>query len=92
MNKYTLLGLFSWLAAGCTAGFQGIKSLMNTNYVWHDITLWDLSNSYIRNIPNYVHIESVHNALQFIIRDFALYQLLAAAGLIFFIIGNFLKK
>ena len=65
---------------------------MNTNNVWHDITLWDLSNSYIRNIPDYVHIESVHNALQFIIRDFALYQLLAAAGLILFIIGGFLKK
>ncbi len=92
MNKFTFAGLISWLAAGCIAGFQGIKALMNTSYTWHDITLWDSGNRYIRNLPDYVHIESVHNALQFLIHDFALYQLLAAAGLIFFIIGGFFRK
>jgi len=92
MNKYTLLGIISWITAGCIAGFQGIKVLMNNNYAWHDITLWDSGNRYIQNIPDYIHIERVHTAFQFLIHDFALYQLLAAAGLIFFIIGGFFKK
>jgi len=92
MNKYTLLGIISWITAGCIAGFQGIKVLMNNNYAWHDITLWDSGDRYIRNIPGYIHFETVHNAFQFLIHDFALYQLLAIAGLILFIIGGFLRR
>ncbi len=92
MNKYSLSGIISWIAAGCITGFQGIKTLMNTNYAWHDITLWDSGNRYIQNIPDYIHVDAVHNALEFLIHDFPLYQLLLVIGLICFIISSFSRK
>ncbi len=65
---------------------------MNNNYAWHDITLWDSGNYYIQKIPDYIHSEPIHNASQFLIHDFPLYQLLLVIGLICFIINGLSKK
>lgn len=92
MNKYTFLGILSWITSGCFLGFQGIKSLMNNNYVWHNVTLRDSGNHYIQNLPSYIHVETVHNGLKFLINDFPLYQMLLAVGLIFFIFDGLFRK
>ncbi len=92
MNKFTLLGVISWITAICIVGFQGIKALMNSNYTLHDVTLWDSGNPYIRHLPDYVHLQSIHNALVFLINDFPLYRLLLVLGLIFFIISAFSNR
>ncbi len=92
MNKYTVSGIISWITAGCVAGFQGIKTLMNNNYTWHNITLGDLDNHYIRNLPDYIHFGSIHHGLEFLINDFPLYQMLLVAGLVFFIFDSFTRK
>ncbi len=91
MNKFTIIGLLSWGGSLLLLGFQGISTLVDPDGEWISKTLEDfLDVQYLDWIDGLTNA-TLQSAADYIV-TMPLFILLLVVGLIFFVIGGFIKE
>lgn len=92
MNIFTFTGYAFWAGSVVVLIFQAIASIMHTGNVWKNHTLASLSGDTIGALIQAVPFEFLEKKLYYLVNDLPLYQLLLAAGVLFFVMGSFSRK
>ena len=92
MNTFTLTGCALGAGGAGVFGYQALSSIMDTNNVWHNLTLASVTNDRVAGIVEAMPAGFLERGGHYLAYDLPLYQLLLAAGVAFFLIGAIFKK
>ena len=89
----TKLGIYSLLIGLFVGIFSGISSFMETKNFWVDLTISKMIGEDISEaIIGLIDVAIVQNSLDFLIYDLPFFCFLLGVGIIFLIIGLFVKS
>jgi len=89
LSKLTIVALFSWFCSACTLMYQGVKAVMYKG-TWEMLAITDIVDAENLVFINKISVASLQNATKYIV-DMPLFILFACIGVLFFILGYFIK-
>ena len=87
INKFTFLGLLSWIGGLGIVIFQAIAKSMDKNSQWTEFFLEGIIGDALDGFVEMLPLESLQTWSDYLIYDMPLYQLLLVLGGIFIGIG-----
>lgn len=89
---WSKLGIMSIVAGFFIGVFSGISNFMGADNFWVNLTLSKITGDFSESIVNAIPVQSVQDALQFIVYDLHLGWLVGSLSVVFFLIGAFVKE
>lgn len=87
INKFTFLGIVSWIGGLGLLIFQAISTVMEKEQQWTAIFLGDFISTSLDGLMAKIPVDMIRSGMNYITYDLPFYQFLLAAGAVFFIIG-----
>ena len=87
INKFTLLGLLSWIGGLGIFIFQGIALAMEKDSQWTTLFLGNLTGNSLDGFVDKIPMEALQDGVKFMMYDMPFYQLLLVVGVVFVGLG-----
>lgn len=87
INKFTFLGIVSWIGGLGLLIFQAISTAMDKEQHWTSLFLGDLTGTSLDGLVEKIPVDMIRTGMDYITYDLPFYQLLLALGAVFFTIG-----
>ncbi|SMC69262.1 hypothetical protein SAMN02746065_107114 [Desulfocicer vacuolatum DSM 3385] len=91
INKFTFLGIVSWIGGLGILLFQGIAQAMDKDNQWTTLFLGGLTGDFLGGLPEKIPVEILQTGLNFIMYEMPFYQVLLGVGGIFVLLGMFIN-
>ena len=89
LSKLTIAGLVSWFISACVLVYQGVKAVMYKGS-WKMLAINDVVDEENLIWINKISMASLQNGLKYVV-DAPMFMVLIVLGVIFFILGYFVK-
>ena len=87
INKFTLLGILSWVGGLGILIFQGISQLMEKDSQWANLFLGNLTGDSLDGFAEKIPMEALQTGFNLIMHEMPFYQVLLVLGVIFVGLG-----
>ena len=92
VNRFTFLGIISWIGGLGILIFQGIAQAMDKDVQWTSLLLGGLIGDSLDGFAEKIPVEIFQTGFHFLMYELPLYQLFLVLGGIFIVLGMFFRK
>ena len=92
INKFTFLGIFSWICGLGIVMFQAISLAMDKDSQWTGLFLGGIVGDKLDGLAEKIPMEMLQTGFHYMMYELPFYQLLLLLGVVFFVLGMCFRK